>query len=74
MAWKTITVDDLRKALVGLDGGARVNLCTSGNEFPITCVTVEKRRFGELRLCEDNKEISVGETVLLDLMEDQDAR
>lgn len=69
MPWKTITIADLRKVIDGLPGDTPVACVSDNNETPITCITRDKTGSKILRLCENNKEISVGERVLLDLME-----
>lgn len=61
-----MTVDELRKALVGAPGNLRVEMTLTGDEFPVTCVTRDKTY---LRMCRDNTEVSVGETTLHDDME-----
>lgn len=58
-----MTVDDLRKALFGIRGDLRVEITLPDNEFPATCVTASRNL---LRICQDNAEISVAETLLYD--------
>jgi hypothetical protein len=65
---KTITVRDLRNALDRVNGDLRVWLTLPDDEWGITCIMQYKN---SIHLCKDNTEISVGETVLLDLTEDE---
>jgi hypothetical protein len=65
---RTICVRDLRNALARLNGDLRVWLTLPDDEWGITCITQDR---SSVHLCKDNTEISVGETVLLDLEEDK---
>jgi hypothetical protein len=56
-----MTVDDLRKALVGVPGNLKVEMTFPGDEFPVTCVTQDKTY---LRVCSYSDDVSVAETVL----------
>jgi hypothetical protein len=66
---KTITVRDLRNALDRLNGDLKVWLTLPDDEWGITCITLDRT---SVHLCKDNTEISVAETVLLDLGNDDE--
>ena len=58
-----MTVDDLRKAIQHLPDNLKVEIALPDDEFNATCLT-HSRNY--LRICKDNSEISVAETVLHD--------
>lgn len=66
---QTITVRDLIAALKNVSGDKEVWLTLPDNELGITCVTTDRYH---VHLATNNKEISVGETVLIDLDDEGD--
>jgi hypothetical protein len=65
----TVTVRELKRALERVPGDHRVYLTLPDDELGITCVTMDKR---SVHLATNNKEISVAETVLIDLEETEE--
>lgn len=69
MTMLTVTVRELKRALENVPGDHRVYLTLPDNELGITCVTMDRSM---VHLATNNKEISVAETVLVDLEETEE--
>ena len=56
-----MTAEQLRAILKNVPGNLMVEISTPGDEIHATCVTKDRRY---LRICQDDSEISIAETVL----------